>query len=147
MNRKLLVIPVLIAILFALMPMQSTYAVQAIAWEPISAVTVGGMARTGRITVRLSNQTGADVTTMEISPAGANQWVRVVNGSQAMGVFQNNSFQLFNNVIYGGVNTFDFRLNGVLWSNVKVDTDTDIVFGYDYEPYIVSSLLTRADYK
>jgi hypothetical protein len=147
MNRKLLVIPVLIAILFALMPMQSAHAIRYIPWEPVTTVNNNGLPRTGVIMLRLNNNIGTNITLMEVSPAGANQWVTVVNGRQENGSFTNNSFQLFRTVIYGGMNTFDFRLNGVVWKNVMLTNDTEITFGYDYEPIITQVLNTTADWK
>ncbi len=143
MNRKLLVIPVLIAILFALMPMKSAHAINYIPWEPVTTINNNGMPRTDVVMLRMNNNIGTDITTMEISPAGANQWVTVVNGRQVNGTFQNNNFQLFRTVIYGGMNTFDFRLNGVVWKNVMLTNDTEITFGYDYEPIIVQVLSTH----
>jgi hypothetical protein len=147
MNRKLLVIPVLIAILFALMPMQSANAISNIPWEPVTTVNNTGLPRTGVIMMRLNNNTGTEVILMEVSPAGANHWVTVVNSRQESGAFTNNSFQLFRTVIYGGMNTFDFRLNGVVWKNVLLANDTEIAFGYDYEPIITQVLNTKADWK
>jgi hypothetical protein len=147
MNRKLLVIPVLIAILFAFMPMQSAHAIRYIPWEPVTTVNSNGLPRTDVIMLRMNNNIGTDITTMEISPAGTAQWVTIVNGSQMSGTFQNNNYQLLRTVIYGGMNTFDFRLNGVVWKNVVLANDTEITFGYDYEPIIVQVLNTAADWK
>ena len=97
--------------------------------------------------LRLNNNTGTEVTLMEVSPADANHWVTVVNGRQQSGSFTNNSFQLFRTVIYGGMSTFDFRLNGVVWKNVMLTNDTEITFGYDYEPIITKVLNTPADWQ
>jgi hypothetical protein len=139
MFRKLIVAALVVACAFTMMPANSTYAAvqDRAAFEAKSNVVVGAQTRTGRISYALQFDIGQDATLIEIAPAGTEVWTKFVNVDQANALVQSGKIGYFSQVIYN-TNTFDFRVNGVVWRNVEVKNDRFIILGYDYEPIVVS---------
>ena len=139
MFRKLIVAALVVACGFGMMPVKSTHASgQArAAFEGKSNIVVGAQKRTGRISYSVQFDLGEDATLIEIAPAGTEAWTTFVNQDQANAMVQSGNIGYFSQVIYN-TNTFDFRVNGVVWRNIELKNDRLIVLGYDYEPIVVS---------
>ena len=145
MFRKVIVAALVFVCAFTMMPTKSTHAAPAIhrtgqaraAFEAKSNVVVGSQARTGRISYGIQFDIGQDATLIEIAPAGTEAWTKFVNYDQADALVLSGKIGYFSQVIYN-TNTFDFRVNGVVWRNVEIKNDRFIILGYDYEPIVVS---------
>lgn len=139
MFRKLVVVALVVACAFTMLPANSTYAaVQArAAFEAKSNVVVGEQTRIGRINYAVQFDIGQDATLIEIAPAGTEAWTQFVNVNQANAIVRSGNIGYFSQVIYN-TNTFDFRVNGVVWRNIELRNDRFIILGYDYEPIVVS---------
>jgi hypothetical protein len=143
MFRKLIAAAIVMACAFAMMPI-STYAApqhrtaQArAAFEAKTNVVIGTQTRTGRISYAIKFDIGQNATLIEIAPAGTEVWTTFVNIDQIDAMVLSGRVGYFSQVIYN-TNTFDFRVNGVVWRNVEVANDRFITLGYDYEPIVVS---------
>ena len=143
MFRKLIAVAIVIACAFTVLPI-STYAApqhrtaQArAAFEAKTNVVIGTQTRTGRISYAIKFDIGQNATLIEIAPAGTEVWTTFVNIDQVDAMVLSGRVGYFSQVIYN-TNTFDFRVNGVVWRNVEVANDRFITLGYDYEPIVVS---------
>jgi len=138
MFRKLVVAALVIVCAFTMMPVKSTHAAQArAAFEPQTNAVVGRQARVGRISYSVQFDIGQDATLIEIAPAGTEAWTTFLNQDQANAMVLSGNIGYFSQVIYN-TNTFDFRVNGVVWRNVEIRNDRLIILGYDYEPIVVT---------
>ena len=139
MFRKLIVAMLVMVCAFTMMPVNRTQAAvqDRAAFEAKSNVVVGAQTRTGRISYALQFAIGQDATVIEIAPAGTEAWTTFVNVDQNNAMVVNGNIGYFSQVIYN-TNTFDFRVNGVVWRNIEVKNDRFIILGYDYEPIVVS---------
>ena len=155
MERKLFALIIAVAIMVAIVPAQSASAAD-LPWrprEPATPVVIGDLPWKANIEYRLEFNIGVNITSMEIAPAGTNVWTSFIDEDQKPYALRlqdwsySDRFDIFHQDLYGDVNTFDIRINGVVWKNVTLYNDAVIALAYtDQGPIIQSSNLIHNNY-
>jgi hypothetical protein len=153
MERKLFVLMIVVAIMVSIVPTKSASAALPWPWgvkQPATPVVIGDLPWKAKIEYRLDFNIGANITSMEIAPAGTNVWTTVLDVHQKPYVLRlqdwgySSRYDIFRQDLYGDVDTFDIRINGVVWKNVTLYNDAVISLGYtDQGPIIQSSKLVH----
>jgi hypothetical protein len=156
MQKKVFAVMVAIALMVVLMPTKSTHA--NIAWgpsDPATPVVIGNLPWKEKIEYRLNFVIGVNVQSLEIAPAGTNVWTQFIKhanglpyqkhmralGCEDMDKCHSSFWDIFTQDLYGDIDTFDIRINGTVWKNVKLYNDADIYLAYTAEqgPIVLSS--------
>ena len=152
MERKLFALMIAVAIMVAIVPAPSASAAD-LPWSPIEPATpvvIGDLPWKAKIEYRLDFNIGANIDSMEIAPAGTNVWTSFLDSDQKPYKLRLQAWSYFDRIekfrqdLYGDVDTFDIRINGVVWKNVTLYNDAVIALAYtDQGPIIQSSHLVH----
>ncbi len=158
MKHKLFVFMIALAIMVVMLPSKSAHAANRV-WgpsEPATPVVIGDLPWKEKIQYRLNFEIGVDVLSYEIAPAGTNVWTSYIKHSDGLPYHESHHaegcystcWDLFYQDLYGDVDTFDIRINGVIWKNVRLYGDADISLGYTEAqgPIVLASRIQHNNY-
>lgn len=107
-------------------------------FAPKALINHGNGVVTDHISYKLQFNIGQDISLVEISAMGSNDWTPLVDDSQTPIHTKTNRIAHIQQDIFDHMNIFDIRINGtVVWHNIEVQDGRLIVLGYDNAPLIV----------
>ncbi len=108
-------------------------------FSPNTPINHGAGVVTDRISYKLQFNIGQNISIVEITSVGSNNWTPLVDYSQTPLHTTNGRVGHVQQDIFDGMYTFDIRINrAVVWHNIEVKNGRLIVLGYDNAPIIAN---------